>query len=793
MVDPGGLEQARLDKEKRERAGQRKMVEEKDEELSSSDDEEENRAEREKRRQAALKEEADQKRTQDALKAELERQRVQEEKRVRDAIKAEEERQKRIQAARLAEQERKDAAKADKKRKEALKALKAAQDKPESETEDNPTDDPDDKQEQELAARARRTRSIEAETSDTLDLYTEDFALTYDDDVVCTNLSMQFGIKKPKEGSEADKMSYVHKLMSSGLLVSKLTRNSLVACCLTISETSIKSYSTNLAKKKFVLPPCSSQGTSTLLPTLVKFAQTQHEAWILGRTVDATNGLRFEADVGRQAHVKDIAVTTNSQFEMAPFDATGGARPTFAILARHMIQYWICHPELNRQKAFDACHAELSEKKPGNLKALQDIIKTHVDGIREDHYAQELLKSLAELEDQVSVSDVSTDGVTTEGTMNAVVKVVRDNIKLRNRILDCLENKGGPPVNFSPKTCPDPLMLFQAWIMPDGGACNSTKEKFRMFLQIFPKRDEDYLLWIEKDEEAKKSKVALKQREDLVKKRKARDDATKARNTKQKLAAKEKNEKKLAEANKKVQAMLRGDGVCKFDSEELADQNFIQRPYLEYELPDRNEKDLPPMIKRPDKKHNLPEGYLQLNENGTYQFDPPGIQWKRLMLESVRILLTVVDNMAVVNDVPLEEFQEEGGTCYCRGKVSLALWNLNMHNNDSPCLEALFDPDLFDEYVEESNSCWMPNLWVEHTKKVFAYFYYYVIGPGYSTPDQREDLLKSFLREMKTVLNEGHVEFMLNLVKELFWADAFCAARYPTLADAKAMHLPCDL
>ena len=169
---------------------------------------------------------------------------------------------------------------------------------------------------------------------------------------------------------------------------------------------------------------------------------------------------------------------------------------------------------MDRQGAFDACEAELNEKKPGTLKALQDIIKTHVDGIREDHYAKELLESLHGLEDQEKE------------------KVVVDNNKLREGILNYLENKGGPAVTFSQKTCPDPLIVFQVWIGPEGGACNSTKEKFKKFLHIVPKRDEEFLDWIEKDKEAKKSKVSLVRRKEDAKKRKAHDDATKARNTK---------------------------------------------------------------------------------------------------------------------------------------------------------------------------------------------------------------------------------------------------------------------
>ena len=617
-----------------------------------------------------------------------------------------------------------------------------------------------------------------------MDLYTEDFALTYDDDVVCTNLSIQFGLKKHKEGSEAAQLVYVNKLLSSGLLVSKLTRNSYVTCCLTISKTSIQSYSRTLAEKKFILPPCSTQGTSTLLPTLVKFAQKQHEVWISKRNEPMTSDIRAEAEelLGRQHFVQDIAVTINSQFEMAPFNAAGGARPTFAILARHMIHYWICHPALDRQQAFDACRAELLEKKPGTLKDLQDIIKTHVDRIREDHYAHELLKSLDELEDQIS--DVSPDG--TE-------KVVGDNIKLRSRILDYLHYEGGPPVIFSPKTCPDPLMLLQAWIMPDGGARNPTKDKLIKFLDIVPKRDEDYLQWVEKDEEAKKSTVTLAQRELMVNSNKAREDATRARNTQRRLAAEEKQKKKLVAANKHVQAMLSGHGGCNYDSDELAKRNFVARAYLKYDLPGVTKPYLPPMIKRPDKELKLPEGYLLLNEDGTYQFDPPGTKWKSIMRETVRVLFIVVDYMSVVNDIPIETFQEEEGDCYCRGKVSLAMWNLTMSDESSPCLEAQFDSDLFDAYVEESKSTWMPDLWVEHAKTVFAYFYYYVIGPVGTAPDERAALLKNFLGQMRKVTSEREQKHMRNLIRSLFWADAFCSARYKTYEAATNMPLPCSL
>ena len=227
--------------------------------------------------------------------------------------------------------------------------------------------------------------------------------------------------------------------------------------------------------------------------------------------------------------------------------ATGGAKATFGILARHNIQYWICHDDLTRQQAFDACHAELKLKQPGTVKQLTDIIKTHVDGIREDHHAKELLKCLVDLEDWEDPDDDDIEK-----------KVVKDNIKLRIRVLDYLKNKGGPTVTFSQKTCPDPLLVFQAWIMPDGDACNSTKEKFKKFLEIVPKRDEDYLLWIVKDDEAKKSKVDLAQRKEITKKRKAESDAMRARKTQQKLAEKETKKKKQENANMKIRAMLLG-------------------------------------------------------------------------------------------------------------------------------------------------------------------------------------------------------------------------------------------
>ncbi len=463
--------------------------------------------------------------------------------------------------------------------------------------------------------------------------------------------------------------------------------------------------------------------------------------------------------------------------------ATGGAKATFGILARHNIQYWICHDDLTRQQAFDACHAELKLKQPGTVKQLTDIIKTHVDGIREDHHAKELLKCLVDLEDWEDPDDDDIEK-----------KVVKDNIKLRIRVLDYLKNKGGPTVTFSQKTCPDPLLVFQAWIMPDGDACNSTKEKFKKFLEIVPKRDEDYLLWIVKDDEAKKSKVDLAQRKEITKKRKAESDAMRARKTQQKLAEKETKKKKQENANMKIRAMLLGGSSKALHLKELAEQNCVARAYLKFKPPDKK-RDHPPMIKQPEKELKLPEGHLLLNEDGTYQFDPPGSRWKDRMLEIVRATMILVDYMAIVANIPIETFEELEGTFFCRSKVSLAMWILTMDGYSSPCLEAQFDSDLFDAYVEESNSCWMPDLWVEHSKKVFAYFYYYVIGAASAgmTPAEHDTLLTSLLDNMDECLSPEKAKLMRRLVQELFWADAFCSGRYHSFDEAVEMELPCGL
>ena len=116
-----------------------------------------------------------------------------------------------------------------------------------------------------------------------------------------------------------------------------------------------------------------------------------------------------------------------------------------------------------------------------------------------------------------------------------------------------------------------------------------------------------------------------------------------------------------------------------------------------------------------------------------------------------------------------------------------------MDDTDSPLLEPAFDCELFDAYVEESNSCWMPDLWLEHAKTVFAYFYYYVIGPVGTAPDERAALLDDFLGQMKNVTSEEEQKHMRNLIKSLFWADAFCSACYKTYEEATNMPLPCGL
>ena len=66
------------------------------------------------------------------------------------------------------------------------------------------------------------------------------------------------------------------------------------------------------------------------------------------------------------ASVQEIAVSTNNQYQMATFNSQNGAKATFGVVAKHYIHFWVCHPELSRQKAFDACYAELERKKPQN-------------------------------------------------------------------------------------------------------------------------------------------------------------------------------------------------------------------------------------------------------------------------------------------------------------------------------------------------------------------------------------------------------------------------------------------
>ncbi len=170
------------------------------------------------------------------------------------------------------------------------------------------------------------------------------------------------------------------------------------------------------------------------------------------------------------------------------------------------------------------------------------------------------------------------------------------------------------------------------------------------------------------------------------------------------------------------------------------------------------------------------------------------------MLEIVRTTIILVDYMAIVANLPIETFEELEGTFFCRSKVSLAMWNCiiwyqNSDHNDSPCLEAEFDSDLFDNYMEESISSWMPDLWVEHAKKVFACFYYYVIGAASAgmTPAEHDTLLTSLLNNMKQCLSKEKAKLMHSLVRELFWADAFCLGRYHTFDEAVEMNLPCGL
>ena len=119
-------------------------------------------------------------------------------------------------------------------------------------------------------------------------------------------------------------------------------------------------------------------------------------------------------------------------------------------------------------------------------------------------------------------------------------------------------------------------------------------------------------------------------------------------------------------------AMLHVHGRPELDSDKLADAHCKPRPYFKYGFSGPAEHS-PPMIELNSNEFKLPKGYLILNEDDTYKFLPPGTKWKQTMLETTRVLITLVDYMAMISNIPCDTFQEEDGRHYCRGKVSMAM------------------------------------------------------------------------------------------------------------------------
>ncbi len=196
----------------------------------------------------------------------------------------------------------------------------------------------------------------------------------------------------------------------------------------------------------------------------------------------------------------------------------------------------------------------------------------------------------------------------------------------------------------------------------------------------------------------------------------------------------------------------------------------------------------PPMIKLPPKEWMAPEGYLVLNEDGTYQFEPPGDEWKSDMLEIVGRLCALMTFMARQDGISLEAFEEAEGVYECRSRVALAMWN-SMNPGDSVCLARGFEAPLCEMYMEESNSCWMPEVLLGHSKKVFAYFYHYVVGAG--NPEEQSKLHTALLAGIKKVDQcEAAKTYLRTLMKELYITESFCAGSYTIYQQARGMKIP---
>lgn len=364
-------------------------------------------------------------------------------------------------------------------------------------------------------------------------------------------------------------------------------------------------------------------------------------------------------------------------------------------------------------------------------------------------------------------------------------RVVENNPKLTNSLLAYFRNNGRHKITYSATMAPDPLLVFQMWIGESGDAPPDSKMLFKGFLDIVPKRDENFKIWTKKYADANQSRVSAADRKAVTKKRKAASAEEKQRKIKQKKEDMENAKQKMQADTLALRNLLRQG---KPSEKDLAACNCKHRDYLKFDVTEEKQLMRPPRIKHPPKDLMAPEGYLVLNKNGTYQFDPPGKDWKVNMLSQAKNTCALMNFMATRDGVKTIEYQEQQGVYKVRSRVALAMWNIVDHGG-SVCHDPRFHSRLFDMFAEESKSSWMPDLILEHSKAVFAYFHHYVVGAF--TLELQSKLHNDLLKGIgDSVFTTDTKKYFKDIMKELYVTDAFCTGRYSYYHEARGMQLP---